>query len=395
MKTLSRVCRLAAAGLALLLAGDLAADSTWQLQSSGTTERFRAVSAVSGTVAWASGSKGSVVRTVDGGAHWAALAVPGSEALDFRDIEAIDDQVAYVLSIGPGDRSRIYKTVDAGKSWTLQFTNPDPKAFYDAIAFWDERNGLAVGDPVDGRFTIVRTDDGGRTWSLVPEAKRPKALPGDGMFAASGTCVTVQGKEHAWFGTGGAASARIFRSTDRGLTWSEAATPIAAGTASAGIFSIAFSDPRHGLVVGGDYRKEQESSDNIARTSDGGRTWALIGSTRLRGFRSGIVFVPGSGGRQLIAVGPAGTDRSADGGSTWSLLGEVGFHAVSVDRAGKSVWAVGEQGRVGRLVGTPVLVTRGVPARFALRAGGPCESRDGPGISRSRPSCRPSRPEGD
>jgi len=265
MKTLSRACRLAAADLALLLAGDLAADSTWQLQSSGTTERFRAVSAVSGTVAWASGSKGSVVRTVDGGAHWAALAVPGSEALDFRDIEAIDDQVAYVLSIGPGDRSRIYKTVDAGKSWTLQFTNPDPKAFYDAIA----------------------------------------------------------------------------------------------------------------------------------RTSDGGRTWALIGSTRLRGFRSGIVFVPGSGGRQLIAVGPAGTDRSADGGSTWSLLGEVGFHAVSVDRAGKSVWAVGEQGRVGRLVGTPVLVTRGVPARFALRAGGPCESRDGPGISRSRPSCRPSRPEGD
>lgn len=342
--------RLAALALPLLVATAAALEPTWQLQASGTTERLRAVSAAGETVAWASGNKGTVLRTDDGGAHWSARLIPGAEALDFRDIEAIDAQVAYVLSIGPGDKSRIYKTVDAGKGWTLQFTNPDAKAFYDAIAFWDEQNGLAVGDPVDGRFTVVRTADGGRTWSPIPEANRPKALPGDGMFAASGTCLTVQGKGSAWFGTGGGASARIFRSTDRGLTWSEAATPIVAGTASSGIFSIAFSDSQHGLVVGGDYRKEQEPSDNIARTSDGGRTWVSSGSARLRGFRSGIVFVPGSGGREAIAVGPAGTDRSADGGITWFPLGEVGFHAVGVGRTGRSLWAAGEQGRVGRLV---------------------------------------------
>jgi photosystem II stability/assembly factor-like uncharacterized protein len=328
-----------------------AAAAAWQLQASGTSERLRAVSAVSGTLAWASGNKGAVLRTADGGAHWTTLAVPDAAGLDFRDIEATGPDTAYILSIGSGDKSRIYKTTDAGKTWALQFANADPKAFYDAIAFWDDRNGLAVGDPVDGRFTVIRTSDGGRTWTLVPEADRPAARPGDGMFAASGTCLTVQGRTNAWLGTGGAASARVLRSTDRGSTWAEAVTPIAAGTPSAGIFSVAFSDPLHGIVVGGDYRKERESGDNVALTSDGGRTWTLPGAARLRGFRSGVIFVPGTGGREVIAVGPAGSDWSADGGRTFAPIGGDGFHAVSVDRAGKSVWAVGEQGRVGRLAG--------------------------------------------
>jgi len=326
----------------------VAAAGTWQLQTSGTAERLRAVSAVNERVAWASGNKGTVLRTDDGGARWAVLAVPGAEGLDFRDIEATSDRTAYILSIGPGDKSRIYKTTDAGKTWGLQFTNDDPKAFYDAIAFWDERNGLAVGDPVDGRFTVLRTSDGGRTWALTPKADQPQALPGDGMFAASGTCLTVQGRTNAWIGTGGAVQARVLRTTDRGATWAEAATPIVAGTPSAGIFSVAFSDALHGIIVGGDYRQEREPSDNVALTSDGGRTWAAAGGVKLRSFRSGVVFIPGSGGRDVIAVGPAGTDRSLDGGRTWTPVGDVGFHAVSVERAGKSVWAVGEQGRVGR-----------------------------------------------
>ncbi len=329
----------------------LSAAVSWQLQTSGTSERLRAVSAVNTKVAWASGNKGTVLRTDDGGARWTVLVVPGAEGLDFRDVEATSERTAYILSIGPGDKSRIYKTTDAGQTWVLQFTNADPKAFYDAVAFWDEQNGLAVGDPVDGRFTVLRTSDGGRTWTLTPEADRPGALPGDGMFAASGTCLTVQGGTNAWIGTGGAAHARVLRTTDRGATWAEAETPLAAGTSSAGIFSVAFTDALHGIIVGGDYRKEREASDNLALTSDGGRTWAAPGGARLRSFRSGVAFMPGSGGREVIAVGPASTDRSLDGGRTWTPVGDVGFHAVSVDRAGRAVWAVGEQGRVARLVG--------------------------------------------
>ena len=40
---------------------------TWDLTPTGTSARLRGVSAVSAQVAWASGSLGTVVRTVDGG----------------------------------------------------------------------------------------------------------------------------------------------------------------------------------------------------------------------------------------------------------------------------------------------------------------------------------------
>ncbi len=297
-------------------------------------------------VAWASGAGGTVVRTADAGATWRAVAPPDSMELDFRDIEAVDADVAYALAIGPGERSRIYKTTDGGRTWALQFLNPEPRAFYDAMAFWDAESGLAFGDPVDGRFTVVRTTDGGRTWTRVPAAGMPPALEGEGGFAASGTCLTVSGRARAWFGTGGAARARVFRTEDRGLSWEVSDTPIAVGTASAGIFSLAFSDERNGVAAGGDYRKEQEPSDNVAVTRDGGRTWTP--GPRLRGFRSALAFLPGSSGRTLFAVGPAGADRSTDGGSTWAPLGSDGFHAMSIARDG-TVWAVGENGRIATL----------------------------------------------
>ena len=334
---------------ALVTGAAATATSFWVIQTSQTAERLRGVSAVSDTVAWASGNKGTVVRTVDGGATWARLAVPGAEELDFRDIEAFGANIAYVLAIGPADKSRIYKTEDGGKTWTLQFTNPESRAFYDAIAFWDATTGIGVGDPVDGRFTIVRTVDGGRTWKPVPPANIPEALPGDGAFAASGTCLIVHGSRHAWFGSGGAARARVYRSVDQGLTWAVAATPITAGNASSGVFSLAFSDADHGIAVGGDYRLERESGDNLAITSDGGKTWAFPDVTRLRSFRSAVVYMPGSKGRRLIAVGPGGTDSSADGGRTWTPLGDDGFHALSISPAGGAAWAAGEAGRIATL----------------------------------------------
>ena len=109
----------------------------WTAQTSGVTARLRGVSAVNERVVWASGADGTILRTADGGQTWQRQSIPGAEKLDFRDIDALSETIAYALSIGAGDASRIYKTTDAGAHWTLQFTNDDPKAFYDAMAFWD------------------------------------------------------------------------------------------------------------------------------------------------------------------------------------------------------------------------------------------------------------------
>jgi photosystem II stability/assembly factor-like uncharacterized protein len=317
----------------------------WTLQTSGVTARLRGVSAVSERVAWASGSGATVLRTSDGGATWNKLSVT-SEQLDFRDIDAIDAQTAYVLSIGNGPASRIYKTTDAGATWTRQFQNDDAKAFLDAMSFWDANHGLVFGDSIDGQFYILTTDNGGRTWTRLPPANLPRALESEGAFAASGTNIALFGKTHAWIGTGGAAKARVLQTSDGGRTWHVADTPLAAGP-STGIFSIAFRDAQHGVIVGGDYRKEPEAVDNLALTNDGGVTWKLVKG--LSGFRSVVAYVPGVKTPALVAIGPSGADYSLDDGQTWAPIEGRGFDTFSFVLHKQTGWAAGVNGGLAKL----------------------------------------------
>jgi photosystem II stability/assembly factor-like uncharacterized protein len=350
----------------LLMFGAAQARAQWVAQSSGTSVRLRGVSAVNRRVAWASGAGGTFARTSDGGRTWRAGVVPGAAALDFRDVDAFDADTAYLLAIGAGEQSKIYKTTDGGRHWTLQFQNRRAGAFFDCMAFRDARRGVALSDPVDGRFLVVGTDDGGRTWSETEAAHMPPAPAGEGAFAASGTCIAVEGASHAWFGTGGPTGARVFRSTDGGRTWEVAPAPLQTGK-TAGVFSLAFVDARRGVALGGDYAKEQESAGNAALTFDGGRTWRAVGAGRPGGYRSGVAFVPGTRGRTLVAVGPAGSDYSTDGGRTWTPIGTEGFHAVSVAPHGDAAWAVGEGGRVARL-DRPSRLGRGLGRTVRLTA---------------------------
>ena len=310
--------------------------------------RLRGVSAVSDRVAWASGSGSTVLRTADGGATWQKLTVT-TDAVDFRDVDAIDARTAYVLSIGNGPASRIYKTDDAGATWALQFKNEDPKAFYDAMSFWDGAHGIVIGDSFAGQFCIMTTEDGGRNWQRVPASALPPALPNEGAFAASGTNIAVLGKSDAWIGVGAATKARVLRTHDRGRTWKVAETPLVAG-ASAGIFSVAFRDAKHGVIVGGDYTKEKDAVNNLAVTNDGGITWTL--AKGLNGFRSVVAYVPGMK-TALVAVGPSGADYSVDDGRTWIHLAGPGFDTLSFVRNQPVGWAAGARGSLGRLVFAP------------------------------------------
>jgi len=328
----------------------------WTLQTSGVTARLRGVSAVSDRVGWTSGSGSTVLRTADGGATWQKLTVT-SDQLDFRDIDAIDARTAYVLSIGNGPASRIYKTSDAGATWSLQFKNEDPKAFYDAMSFWDADHGIVMGDSINDQFCIMTTENGGREWKRVPASALPPSLDNEGAFAASGTNIAVFGKTHAWIGTGAAAKARVLRTADRGRTWKISDTPLVAGP-SAGIFSIAFRDVNHGVIVGGDYKKESEAVNNLAVTNDGGKTWAIVKG--LSGFRSAVAYVPRSepgavatGSIALVAVGPSGSDYSTDDGRNWKRIEGPGFDTLSFGRPAKGSsigWAAGMRGSLGRLI---------------------------------------------
>lgn len=329
-----------------LLAPTLVAGAQWHALASPTDVELRGLSVVSPEIVWASGMQGTVLRTIDGGTTWKRDTVPGAAKLDFRAVAATSRDVAHALSIG--DSSQIYRTTDGGRTWSLRFMSTRKGSFFDAIQFWDAKHGIAMSDPVDGHFLIITTDDGGDSWTEMPASGMPPALPGEGGFAASGTCFIVAGDRDAWLVSGGASVARLYHSTDRGRTWAVHDTPLRAGLASAGIFSVAFRDARHGVIAGGDYQQPALRGRNLAVTSDGGTTWMLSDSASSPlGYRSAVAFVPGSGGRRLLAAGLTGTDVSRDGGMTWTNVDSTAYNSVAFATDGTG-WAVGPRGRIAR-----------------------------------------------
>jgi photosystem II stability/assembly factor-like uncharacterized protein len=317
------------------------AQAQWRQQPIASHADFRGLSVVSAKIVWVSGTQGTYARTSDGGKSWSVGTAPDAGNLDFRDVEAFGESTAYLMSAGPGEKSRIYKTVDGGKTWFVQFKSSEREAFFDAIAFWDECHGIVLGDPVKGRFELLATDDGGTHWKPLSGTNLPAALPNEGAFAASGTCLITPGKNDVWFCTGGAKTARVFHSHDRGQSWTVSDTPVASGVPSAGIFSIAFRDREHGIVVGGDYRKPKDVGASAATTGDGGRTWKPLHESFP--YRSCVAWANG----RWVVVGPSGSDISQDDGATWTALDHESYNSVGFSSTGEG-WAVGPKGRIAK-----------------------------------------------
>lgn len=317
-------------------------------QTIDTRNLLQAVSVVSDQVVWVSGHGGTWARSEDGGTTWTSGVVPRGDSLQFRDLHALDAKRAWLMSAGNGAASQIYYTGDGGKNWTQQFRNGNSKAFYDCIAFWDDKRAIVLSDGVDGIFPLLTTQDGKR-WGLLSEAASPHARPGEGSFAASGTCIATWGNRHAWFGTGAAAEglARVFRTSDQGRSWRSSETPIAT-SAAAGISSVAFRDSLHGVALGGNISKPDTVLLNVAVTSDGGATWAAGASPPFPGAVYGAAYSAEGARALLVAVGPRGAAISWDDAGSWALIDTLSYWSVGMTKGGRG-WLVGPGGRVRRI----------------------------------------------
>jgi len=335
------------------------------MERSGTTAGLRGIHAAGPGVAWACGTNGTVLRTEDGGYEWQQCAMPpGAEKLDFRGIWAWDANTAIVMSSGTGDLSRLYKTTDGCASWKLVLKNRGKNGFWDAVIFDGDKaatsDGWLLGDPVRHEFQLRHTVDGGKNWRLE-RGKAPQASPGaQGVFAASNSALVLLTNDlgvraFPAFGSGGSAGAFFYEpgtlmvcidacneviSPPRSGDWVRAEVPLAGQNDSSGVFSADFRDANHGVAVGGDYRKPNESAGTAAWSADDGKTWTAA-EKMPHGFRSAVEW--DADAKAWIAVGTNGSDISYDDGKTWVPLDNGNWNALSLP------WVVGPGGRIAKL----------------------------------------------
>ena len=314
----------------------------FKLLTSGQNTSIRGMSVVSDKVAWVSGSNGSIGKSTDGGISWNWVKPAGYEKLDFRDIEAFDDQKAIVVNAG--SPAYVLMTIDGGKTWTERYKNLDSAIFLDGMSFWDERGGMIFGDPIKNKMQLIRTRDGGLTWEDVSAQMTKELSKGEAGFAASGTTIVTKKPGMAWIATGGSVS-NIYYTHNRGFRWYVKPLPILQGESSTGPFSMAFYDQKNGVVVGGNYLKDRESINNVLVTADGGKTW--IKSERpVFGYRSGVAYLSE---KHVVATGSSGTDISYDGGKNWQNISVLNLNVIQKSQSGSLVLLAGNNGAIYQL----------------------------------------------
>jgi photosystem II stability/assembly factor-like uncharacterized protein len=299
---------------------------------------IRGLSVVDDRVAWFSGSKGYVGRTINGGVTWSVQQVNDFEKVDFRSLYAFDSLQAIIANAG--SPASILKTTDGGKTWKEVYHNDHADIFLDGIDFWDDKRGIIYGDPINHRMEILKTHDGGNTWQEGTKQHRPLLADGEASFAASGTGIRCFDKANVVIATGGTTS-RLWLSRDGGETWHPIEVPIIQGKSTTGIFSIA-QNKKKWLVVGGDFESDTLKLNHIFTGSAAGFDWKKP-ETPTGGYRSGAEYIKG---KTWIAVGQSGVDVSTDDTKSWQPIGtEKGLHVVRRARTGSRILAAGN-GRV-------------------------------------------------
>lgn len=303
---------------------------------SGRKTSLRGLSVVDDNVVWASGSNGTVARSVDGGKTFEWLTVAGYEKRDFRDIEAFDKNTAIIMGIS--EPAIILKTKDGGKSWYKVFEDSTKGMFLDAMDFDDHNNGIVIGDPINDRLFIAFTSDNGEHWNSRDKILvMPAVTAGEACFASSGTNV-VFSKEHSYYIVTGGKESRLIDGSGKQLL------PVTQGGESTGANSIASFDGKTYVIVGGDFANDKNNDSNCVIISSNYKM--KIPQTPPHGYRSCVEYITKG---KLVTCGTSGVDISQDGGMNWELISTQSFHVCQKAKKGNKVLLAGSNGKIAML----------------------------------------------
>lgn len=311
----------------------------WVEQASGFWDPSRGVRylhATDANISWAVGYDGSggneyktwFTKTTDGGENWEADLVIISDGYGLGNICGIDGNTAWAAVFYNGaqdDTCGIYKTTNGGDNWVHQPPAlQGSESFANNVYFWDENEGMCQGDLRDGYFEVYISNDGGSSWTRVPETNFTGDTP-DPSDAGWTGCIDVTG-DTVLFGTH---KGYIWKSDDRGHTWTGTYTGMGPGGLNPGVNEIAFKDSNQGLAA-----HDNGVTYDLYTTSDGGDNWEQITPVGTA-YAAGLSYIPGTDNMYIstgAVEGTSGASYSIDGGYNWTDYSEVaGIQLLSCD----------------------------------------------------------------
>ena len=226
-------------------------------------------------------------RTIDGGLHWKVVAdlmkagagitqVPNCGYVGsgvFSDLAFASESTGWVSipgcqqSTGP----EIFASRNGGISWSVQrLPSKGPCPCWAGLpTFFDAMHGIVQISDSQATPALYATSDGGRTWQALP------ALPDTGyslqMSLASANDFWDVVTPPGWTKVTGPPRDWLYRSTNGGRTWQLVGTDLPIGFP---VFTLTFVDPKHGFVL---EQAGLTSQTELLATSDGGHSWKLVG----------------------------------------------------------------------------------------------------------------------
>lgn len=294
----------------------------WTTQATAFSSQSRGIdfiSVVDDKVIWAQAYDGTnsnnrikeFTKTTNGGLNWTPGTIDISGDIYPAMMHAQNANTAWIPMYPTGStEGGIYITKDGGTTWveqpTASFSGSD--AFANVVYFWNKDEGFCMGDPNGGYFEIYTTSDGGNNWLRVDQANIPAPSATDEYGTTGQFCVADDGV--AFFNT---TKGRIYKSTDKGASWTVITTPLSGRT------RIAFADENNGFIF------NASNSNNAYYTTDGGTNWIGVSDNDL--FDSFLEYVPGTEKMYVSSsantTNGAGVSYSIDGGKTWKKFNEL------------------------------------------------------------------------
>ncbi len=317
------------------------------------------------------GEQGSPVMlwTADAGATWAQRRVPQAAMTEFSFIGPNDGWMVGIAQLAKSYETVVYRTADGGQTWLLlgkpSFATPasNPNAYFPVVGvqFVNANAGFVVlgaealpngqADPTAPTLQILKTNDGGRTWSVV--LKQVPATPCVANYQNIG-----MGNGPLWPVKMGSATVGWakggLRTTDGGAHWRDVSSSAFREGSTTALYPPGYTefylDGDHAWQAG-IYGANASCSDHFTTfaTTDGGKTWQ----------QSLAIALHLPAGYQAAAMQMGFT--SAQSGWIWLPTGPQSFDSVQAAQAslyvtsdGGLTWRLGSTLAKSQLHGIPV-----------------------------------------